>query len=188
MRQNCPSESHRLTLLKTSSSKFSQALILSATGRPPSAGQILNPSYSCSTLLLPSDGILSPFRHPHESRNDTLNFGVEHFLHPLGRPGVPLEKLMPEWIPGRLAIGYLTGAILVAAGACILVAKKTRLAAACLGTWILLLVVFVYGPILIAALLDPSIGAKVEGINYFADTLFFGGAILALASASPRAD
>jgi uncharacterized membrane protein len=117
-----------------------------------------------------------------------LFFGVEHFLHPLGRPGVPLEKLTPEWIPGRLLIGYLTGAILVAAGVCLLVAKKTRLAATCLGTWILLLVVFVYGPILIAALLDPSIGAKVEGINYFADTLFFGGAILALASASPRTD
>jgi len=29
-------------------------------------------------------------------------FGVENFLHPLGAPGVPLEKLMPPWIPGRL--------------------------------------------------------------------------------------
>jgi hypothetical protein len=44
-------------------------------------------------------------------------YGVEHFLHPLSRPGVPLEKLMPAWIPGRLLIGYLTGAILLAAGA-----------------------------------------------------------------------
>src|SRR4029077_7482019 len=54
-------------------------------------------------------------------------FGVEHFLHPAGCPGVPLEKLTPEWIPGRLFIGYLTGAILPVAGASILLAKKTRM-------------------------------------------------------------
>jgi uncharacterized membrane protein len=29
-------------------------------------------------------------------------YGVEHFLHPANVPGVPLEKLMPAWIPGRL--------------------------------------------------------------------------------------
>ena len=66
-------------------------------------------------------------------------YGVEHFLHPANVPGVPLEKLTPAWIPGRLIIGYLTGAILLVAGASILVAKKTRMAATYLGTWILLL-------------------------------------------------
>jgi hypothetical protein len=35
---------------------------------------------------------------------------------------------------------------------------------------------------------DPSTGVKVEGINYFADTLLFGGAILALANATPRSE
>ncbi len=115
-------------------------------------------------------------------------YGVEHFLHPLACPGVPLEKLMPAWIPGRLLIGYLTGAILLVAGVCILLAKKTRMAATYLGTWIVLLVVFIYGPILIAALADPSTDVKIEGINYFADTLLFGGAILALASATPHTD
>jgi len=113
-------------------------------------------------------------------------FGVEHFLHPAGCPGVPLEKLTPAWIPGRLLIGYLTGTILLVAGVCILLAKKTRMAATYLGTWILLLVVFIYGPILIVQLLDPSTGVKVEGINYFADTLLFAGAILAVASSTPR--
>jgi len=115
-------------------------------------------------------------------------YGVEHFLHPLSRPGVPLEQLMPAWIPGRLLIGYVTGAILLIAGVCILLAKKTRLAATYLGTWIVLLVVFIYGPILIASLADPSTDIKIEGINYFADTLLFAGAILALASATPRTD
>ena len=115
-------------------------------------------------------------------------YGVEHFLHPLSRPGLPLEALMPAWIPARPLIGYLTGAILLAAGACMLLNRKTRLAATYLGGWIVLLVVVVYGPILIAALLDPSTDAKIEGINYFFDTLLFAGTILAVASATPRTD
>ncbi len=115
-------------------------------------------------------------------------YGVETFRHPLGMPGIPLEKLMSDWIPARHFIGYLTAAILVVAGAAILLAKNTRMAATYLGTWIVLLVVFVYGPILIAALADPSTDVKVEGLNYFFDTLLFGGAILALADATPRAD
>ena len=117
-----------------------------------------------------------------------LFFGVEHFLHPAGCPGVPLEKLTPAWIPGRLVIGYLTGALLLVAGACFLLARKTRMAATYLGTWLVLLVLFIYTPILIAQLSDPNTAAKVEGINYFADTLLFAGAILALASATPRTD
>jgi uncharacterized membrane protein len=115
-------------------------------------------------------------------------YGVETFLHPLGMPGIPLEKLMSEWIPGRAAIGYLTGAILLVAGVFILLAKKTRMAATYLGTWIVLLVVFVYGPILMAALADPKTEVRVEGLNYFFDTLLFAGAILALASATPRTE
>ena len=115
-------------------------------------------------------------------------YGVETFLHPTSCPGIPLEKLMPAWIPGQLLIGYLTGAVLVAAGVSILLAKKTRMAATYLGTWIVLLVVFVYGPILIASLLDPSTAVKVEGLNYFFDTLLFGGTVLALARATPRTD
>ena len=117
-----------------------------------------------------------------------LFFAVEHFLHPAGCPGVPLEKLTPAWIPGRLLIGYLTGAILLVAGASILLARKTRAAATYLGTWMVLLVLFIYVPILIAQISDPSTAAQVEGINYFADTLLFAGAILALASATPRTD
>jgi uncharacterized membrane protein len=112
-------------------------------------------------------------------------FGVENFLHTANVPGVPLEKLMPAWIPAHLLIGYLTGVILFAAGLVILVGRKTRMAATYLGTWLVLLVLFVYGPILIAALADPSAGVKIEGINYFFDTMLFAGAVLALASAMP---
>jgi uncharacterized membrane protein len=115
-------------------------------------------------------------------------FGVEHFRHPANVPGVPLEKLMPAWIPGHMIISYLTGAMLMVAGASFLLNKKTRMAATYLGTWLVLLVLFIYGPILISSLATPSTDVQVEGINYFADTLLFGGVILALASAMPRAD
>jgi hypothetical protein len=115
-------------------------------------------------------------------------YGIENSLHTANVPGVPLEKLMPTWIPAHLLIGWLTGAILVAAGVCILLNKKTRLAATYLGTWIVLVVVFIYGPILIAALADPSTAVKIEGINYFFDTMLFAGAILALASGTPRTE
>ncbi|MGA8596097.1 MAG: hypothetical protein WB676_15375 [Bryobacteraceae bacterium] len=111
-----------------------------------------------------------------------LFFGVQHFLHPLGLPGVPLVKQMPSWIPVRALIGYVTGAFLTVAGGCFLLARKTRMAATYLGAWILLLVVVIYGPVLIGALADPSTSVQVEGLNYFADTLLFGGAILSLAN------
>ena len=115
-------------------------------------------------------------------------YGIENSMHTTNVPGVPLEKLMPAWIPAHLLIGWVTGAILFVAGICILLNKKTRLAATYLGTWIILVVVFIYGPILISALGNPSTDVKVEGINYFFDTLLFAGAILALASATPRTD
>jgi uncharacterized membrane protein len=114
-------------------------------------------------------------------------FGVQHFLHPLGLPGVPLEKQMPTWIPARAFIDYLTGTFLIVAGVCFLLAWKTRMAAAYLGAWIVLVVVVIYGPVLIGALADPSTAVKVEGLNYFADTLLFGGAILSLAGAMTAA-
>src|SRR5262245_828318 len=105
-------------------------------------------------------------------------FGVEHFLHPMGLPGVPLQKQMPAWIPGRVLIDYATGAALLVAGGSILLNRKTRTIAACVGGWILLLVLVIYGPVLIGALSNPAIGVQVEGINYFADTLLFAGVIL----------
>jgi uncharacterized membrane protein len=115
-------------------------------------------------------------------------FGVQHFLHSANVPGVPLEKVMPEWIPGGVILVCLTGAIEVVCGAGILIGKKTRTMATCLGAWIVLLVVVIYGPILIASTRDPSTAVKVEGLNYFTDTLLFAGAILALAGATPRSD
>jgi uncharacterized membrane protein len=113
-------------------------------------------------------------------------FGIEHFLYATGLPGVPLKKQMPTWIPAPMLIDYVTGAALLGAGGSILLNRKTRTVSTCLGGWILLMVLAIYGPVLIVALSEPGVAVKVEGINYFADTLLFAGAILALAKATPR--
>ncbi len=114
-------------------------------------------------------------------------FGVQHFLHPLGLPGVPLQKQMPAWIPGRAIIDYVTGAALIVAGVCFLLARETRVAATYLGAWIVLMVVVIYGPVMIGAVADASTPVQVEGLNYFFDTLLFGGVILSLARATTPA-
>jgi uncharacterized membrane protein len=110
-------------------------------------------------------------------------FGVEQFLHPTFAPGVPLDKITPAWIPGRLFWAYVTGAVLVAAGASIIVNKKARLAATYLGIMILLICLFIYLPIVVA--IPSDIG---NGLNYFVDTLLFSGAALLLADALPKED
>jgi len=115
-------------------------------------------------------------------------FAIQHFQHPLGLPGVPLQREMPAWVPARAIIDYLTGAALLAAGVSILVNWKARRVAAAAGGWILLTILVIYGPVMIAALGAPGLENKVEGINYFADTLFFAGVLLAAASAAPRSD
>jgi uncharacterized membrane protein YphA (DoxX/SURF4 family) len=117
-------------------------------------------------------------------------FGIQHFRHPLGLPGVPLQKEMPSWmpVPGRVLIDYVTGAALLVTAASILLNRKTRAVAACVGGWLLLMILVIYGPVMIGALSQPPIGVQVEGINYFADTLLFTGVILALASAAPRSN
>ncbi len=57
-----------------------------------------------------------------------------------------------------------------------------------IAVWILLLVVFIYGPILVESMRDPGKAVQVQGINYFADTLLFAGAILGLADATKYSD
>jgi uncharacterized membrane protein len=107
----------------------------------------------------------------------SIFFGVEHFLHPTFLPGVPLEKLTPPWIPGSLFWAYLAGTVLIAAGLCLVANWNARRAATCFGVMILLLVLFIYLPVLVKS------PADVVAINYFFDTLTFAGATLVLADA-----
>jgi uncharacterized membrane protein len=106
----------------------------------------------------------------------SIFYGVEHLLHPEYVPGVPLQKLTPEWIPGRIFLSYFVGVILILAGVCLLVNKKTRTAATALGLTILLTVLWIYLPMLLAAPTD------VVALNFFFDTMLFCGAILLLAN------
>jgi uncharacterized membrane protein len=105
-------------------------------------------------------------------------FGVEDILHPTIVPVVPLARLTPTWIPGHLFWAYASGAVLIICGACIVVNKKARLAATYLGIMILLVVLFVYLPILVA-----YASSIANGLNYFTDTLVLSGAALLLADA-----
>jgi uncharacterized membrane protein len=107
----------------------------------------------------------------------SLFYGAEHLLHPAYVPGVPLQKLAPEWIPGGIFLSYFVGVILIVAGVCLLVNKKTRMAATSLGLTMLLTVLWIYLPMLLRAPID------VVALNYFFDTLLFCGAILLLANA-----
>jgi len=110
----------------------------------------------------------------------SLFYGVEHLLHPEFVPGIPLQKLSPDWIPGRILLSYFVGVILILTGVCLLVNRKARLAATVLGLTILLTVLWIYLPMLLAAPKD------VVALNFFFDTLLFSGAILLLANASDK--
>jgi len=98
-------------------------------------------------------------------------YGVEHFLHSECVPGVPLAKVTPLWIPLAHFWTILTGIILVVGAGAMFVRNVSRQAAAAVGAWIVLLVVTFYLAIMIS---KPDI----EGLNYFADTLMFGGVLL----------
>jgi len=106
----------------------------------------------------------------------SMFYGLEHFLHPECVPAVPLEKVTPAWIPWGHFWTILTGIVMVIGGGAMFARNVSRQAAAALGAWVLLLVVSLYLAIMIA---KPDI----EGINYFADTLMFGGVLLVAARA-----
>jgi uncharacterized membrane protein len=113
-------------------------------------------------------------------------FAVQFFLHPEFAPGFPLEKITPSWVPFPRVWGYLTGAILLAAGIGLTVNKKPRTAATLLGALMTAITLFLYVPIWILAR-DGTTPEIMDAINYVFDTLLYAGAALLLASALPRA-
>jgi uncharacterized membrane protein len=110
-------------------------------------------------------------------------YSTENFLHPDFAPGIPLELKMPPWIPYPAAWGYLSGAVLLAAGAGLALNRKPRTAAALIGALMTTLTLFPYTAILVHN--RASAPAVNEALNYIADTLLYAGAALALASALP---
>jgi uncharacterized membrane protein YphA (DoxX/SURF4 family) len=110
-----------------------------------------------------------------------LFFSLEQFMHGNYVPGIPLNRVTPEWIFGHAIWTYLAAVIYAFAGILLLVGKKTRAAAACLGLTVLFLELIVYVPI---GVVDRA--SLANGLNYVADTLMFCGAVLLLAGAMPR--
>jgi uncharacterized membrane protein len=108
-------------------------------------------------------------------------FGVEQILHPALVPAVPLARVTPEWVPLRLFWTFFTGAVMVIAGVAVLLGKRARAAATYMGTAVVAVLLCVYLPILVA-----FVGNIAQGLNYFADTLMFAGAVLLLARALPE--
>jgi uncharacterized membrane protein len=110
-------------------------------------------------------------------------YGVETLLHPEFLPGVPLEKITPDWEPAARLWGYAIGAFLLVCGALILANRWAKKAGAWLGIAIAVAVIVVYLP-----LLGPAHGTDqvVEAIDYIFDTLLFAGTALILAEAIGR--
>jgi uncharacterized membrane protein YphA (DoxX/SURF4 family) len=110
-----------------------------------------------------------------------LVFGFEQFMHGDHVPGVPLNRVTPEYVYGHAIWTYLAAVVYAVAGSLLLVGKRTRAAATWLGLTVLVVVLVVYVPIGVVE--RASLG---NGLNYLADTLMFCGAVLLLASAMPR--
>ena len=102
-------------------------------------------------------------------------YAIEHFMFPLFVPGVPLEKMMPVWVPAPTLLAYFVGTTLLVGGVGLMFDRTRRMAAACAGTVLLLLTIFFYVPILIMEIHSPL---AVEGINYVGDTLLFAATAL----------
>ena len=102
-------------------------------------------------------------------------YAIQHFLFPRYVPGVPLEKLIPAWVPAPVLLSYFVGVTLLLAGVGLLIRRTVRIAAATSGTVLLLLTLFFYVPIMLMELHTPL---AVEGVNYVFDTLLFASTAL----------
>jgi uncharacterized membrane protein YphA (DoxX/SURF4 family) len=110
-----------------------------------------------------------------------LFFSAEQFLHGDHVPGVPLNRLTPEYVFGHGIWTYAAAVVYAVAGVLLLFGKKTRAAATWLGATVLFVELVVYVPI---GVVDRA--SLATGLNYVADTLMFCGAVLLLAGAMPR--
>jgi len=109
-----------------------------------------------------------------------LVFGFQQLMHGDHVPGIPLKLVTPGYVPGHALWTYLVGVVCVVAGLLLLLGKKSRAAATSIGLAVVLVVLVVYLPIAVVE------RGSLLGLNYFADTLMFGGAVLLLAGAIPH--
>jgi uncharacterized membrane protein len=113
-------------------------------------------------------------------------FAGEYLLHPELLPGVPLRQLTPDFIPGRLLWGYVTSVVYVAAGVCLLINKKARLAATWMGLFVLFTVIAFCVPFMLQN--ASNMGSAGSGLNVPVDTLLLSGALFCLAASLREED
>ncbi len=87
-------------------------------------------------------------------------YAIQHFLFPQFVPGVPLEKMIPAWVPAPTLLSYFIGITLLLAGIGLLVRRTIRIAAASSGMVLLLLTAFFYVPILVMEIHYPARGGR----------------------------
>ena len=110
-----------------------------------------------------------------------LFFSFEQFLHAEHVPGIPLERVTPDWIPAHALWTYLAAVVYAVAGIPLLLGKKPRAAATWVGLTVFFVVLVVYVPI---GIVDRA--SLDNGLNYLGDTLMFCGTVLMLAGTMPR--
>lgn len=109
-----------------------------------------------------------------------LFYSFEQFRHGNYVPGIPLNRLTPEYVFGHAIWTYLAAVVYAVAGIPLLVGKKTRAAATYIGLTVLFVELVVYVPIAVAD------RASIVGFNFLGDTLMYCGAVLLLAGAMQR--
>lgn len=112
-----------------------------------------------------------------------LFFAVEHFMHPVFAPGVPLAQETPAFIPIRSLWGYAIGAMLAVTGVSILLNRHARTATIWLAVATALLVPVIYVPLFVVA----KVGSEMNtAVNYIFDTFLLSGTICLLAEGMAR--
>jgi len=109
-----------------------------------------------------------------------LFYGIESLFHPELVPVIPLQKTTPPWIPFAHVWTILTAIAMIIGAGAMLMTKISRQASASLGAWIVMMVLTVYLAIMIAQ-------RDIEALNYFTDTLMFGGVLLIASDSSAGA-
>jgi uncharacterized membrane protein len=112
-------------------------------------------------------------------------FGFQNIVYPQFAPGVPSQQPTSAWVPLPHVIAVLTGVILVALGAAVLLRKTAVPAIIGVGILMTALTIGVFAPDLFLA---RGVAERVTAINFVADTLLFAGMMFAIASAVAARD
>jgi len=107
-------------------------------------------------------------------------YGIENVLYPQYWPGVPDVTAVAPWVPLHSLLAIVTGLLLVACGAAMLVERYAVVAATAAGWWMVLLTLGLFLPQFILARGVPE---HVVALNFFFDTLLFAGMMLVIGRA-----